>query len=175
MAPKDELFIFLSVLKAATKWDSMGKIFEKKGPTLQRLLSHAVGILSPILYQDCVKYCYSNCQWHFLSKRGPIQILYLCSLCHWCHLPSRESSGRNLAWRKTLLKWQTQIAWLKNWSVCDPTRQTINFTDHKPGSISVMVIFVGTTFMAAKSPENWVIFIDMGYQGAQQQVQEIIP
>ncbi len=67
--------------------------------------------------------------------------------------------------------------------------------DCKHGSISDTVIFqhildfhnqvlnkkgkdkdvVDTTFVAANFPESWAVLLDKGYQGAQQQVQSIIP
>ncbi len=36
----------------------MGEIFEKKGPTLQRLISFTVETLSPVLYEDFVNHNY---------------------------------------------------------------------------------------------------------------------
>ncbi len=66
--------------------------------------------------------------------------------------------------------------------------------DHKPGSISDLVMFqcnldfhdqalnkygedkdiADTTCVWAKFPENWTVLMDKGYQGVQQQVQAII-
>ncbi len=74
-----------------------------------------------------------------------------------------------------------------------PTGQAINVTDHKPGSISDLVIFqcnldfhnqalnkygedqyiADTTFVSAKFPENWAVCMDKAYQGALQQVHAI--
>ncbi len=70
-----------------------------------------------------------------------------------------------------------------NTEVCvAPTGQEINVTDHKPDSISDLVIFqhiidfqnqalnkygedkdiADTTFVSAKFPENWIILMDKG-------------
>ncbi len=45
--PTELCLIVLCVLKLATNWDLMGEIYEKKGPTCNRLFSHAVKTLSP--------------------------------------------------------------------------------------------------------------------------------
>ncbi len=95
VAPKDSLFIILFVLTTATHWDFMGEIFERKGPTPQRMFSCAVETLSPISYNEFVNNTYT-------SKGGPIQTLPICSVCNRCYLPTGKPSFRNYAWRQTL-------------------------------------------------------------------------
>ncbi len=69
VTPKDLLFIVLCVLKAAINWDLMGTIFEKKGPTLQRLFSRAVEILSPFLCEEFVVNYYAKLTMRTLMKK----------------------------------------------------------------------------------------------------------
>ncbi len=70
VAPKDLLFTVLCILKAATNQDSMSEIFKEKGPTLQRLFSCEVDLLSPLLYQNFVNHYYSKLSMVNLIKKG---------------------------------------------------------------------------------------------------------
>lgn len=196
VSPKDILFIVLCVIKAATNWDLMGEIFDKKGPTLQRLFSRAVDILSPVLYKDCVvghmtKLSMTN----LISKRAQFKnfpcALYATDVIF---QQANRPSG-NMLEGKLYFSGKHKLYGFKTEVSVTPSGQAVDSTDHKPGSIADIVIFrdnidfhkevlkkvgpdteiVDDVETSTKFPDSWAILMDKGYQGANQYVRAIIP
>ncbi len=131
MAPKDLLFIVLCLLKAATNWDLMGEICEKKGLTLQRLFSHVVDLLSPLLYQDCINHYYSKLSMAHIIKKGnqfkhlPCALFVIDVIFQQGNRPSGILLEGKLYFsgKHKLYSYKTEVS-------VAPTGQAINVIDH---------------------------------------------
>ncbi len=145
VSPKDILFIVLCVMKAATNLDLMGEIFEKNGPTLQRLFSRAVEILTPVFYQDCVLNYFAMLSMTTLINNKAQLINVLCVLYgtgvifQHANYPSGNMIEGKLYFsgKHKLYSFKTEVSVTSSGKVID-------VTDHRPGSISYFVI-LGTT------------------------------
>jgi len=190
VTPKDLLFIVLCVLKAAINWDLMGSIFEKKGPTLQRLFSRGVEILSPFLCEEFVISYYTKLSMRILMTKNAQFKNFPCALYatdvifQQANRPSLEGklyfSGKH-----KLYGYKTEVS-------VAPTGHAIDVTAHRPGSVSDLVIFQGNLdfhkqalakhdnddkdngFLSVRYPDHWAVLLDKGCQGAQQYVRAIL-
>ncbi len=196
VSPKDILFIVLCVVKTPTNWDLMGEIFEKKGPTLQRLFSRAVDILSPILYQDYVLDCFAKLSMTTLINKKAQFKNFPCALyaTDVIFQQANRPSG-NMLEGKHYFSGKHKLYGFKTEVSVTPSGQAVDVTDHSAGSISDFVIFrnnlnfhnqalkkfgddtkiADDIEMSSKFPDSWAILMDKGYQGAHQYVRAIIP
>ncbi len=127
-----------------THWDLMGEIFERKGPTLQRLFSCAVETWSPILYNEFINNAYVKLTMANLVRKGAqfkhfSYALYATDVIFLqgnCPTGTMLEGKHNFSGKHKLYAYKTEVS-------VAPTGLTIHAIDHKPGSISDLVIFQG--------------------------------
>jgi hypothetical protein len=93
VAPKDLLFIVLCVLKAATNWDLMGEIFEKKRTYTSTSVYTCCGHFEPPSSQgipDSLSQQFDHEEAH--QDEFSIQELPVCPIRNRCHLQTIEPS-----------------------------------------------------------------------------------
>jgi len=174
----------------------MGGIFENKGPTLQRLFSRVVEILSPFLCEEYIAKYYEKLSMRTLEKKNaqfknfPLALYATDAIFQQANRPSGTLLKGKLYFngKQKLYGYKTEVS-------VAPTGQAIDVTAHKPGSVSGIVIFLGnldfhqqalakhtdddqdpdTGLLATRYPDSWAVLLDKGYQGAQQYVRAIIP
>ena len=196
VAPKDLLFIVLCVLKAATNWDLMGEIFEKKGPTLQRLFTRAVDVLSPHLLKEYLIHYRNNLTMKKLIKQN-LQFKnfpYALYATDVIFQQSNRPSG-NLMEGKAYFSGKHKLYGYKTEVSVAPTGYAVDLSEHSKGSISDLTIFRENLeyhramlakhpdegeiqdhgVLSTKYPANWGVLMDKGYQGASEYVRAIIP
>ncbi len=120
---EDILFIVLCVVKAATNWDLMCEIFEKKDPHFRDFFLGLSISWAPSSIKIVFSITLQNCQWQLSSKRKHNSKFFLCSLFHWSHFSAGNLSLRKYARGKSVLQWEAQALWFQNWSVCDTIRK----------------------------------------------------
>ncbi len=120
----------------------MGEIFDKKGPTLNRLFSRAVKILSPFLFQDYIVNYYTKLQMRSLIKKKVQFKHFPCALyaTDMIFQPANCPSGTLLE-GKLYFSGKHKLYGYKTEVSVAPTGQAINGTEHKPGRISDLNIF----------------------------------
>ncbi len=172
----------------------MGEIFERKGPTLQRLFSHAAETLSPILFDELVNNAYSRLTTISLVKKGTQlkNFPYAFYATDVIFQQGNHPSGTMLE-GKHYFGAKHKLYGYKTEVLVAPTGLAIDTLEHKPGIISDLVIFHGNPLFhqeglikcgdnaditdpspSTKFPDSCAILMDKRYQDAQEQVQAII-
>lgn len=145
-APKDLLFIALSVLKAVTNLYLMGKIFDfgEYGSTLQKCFTSAIDILTPLIYQAFVIHYSPKLAMSSFTKKGlnlkTFPMLFMPLMWFFSRQIFPQESGTFLK-GKLYFRGKHQLYQYKTELSVNPNGQAIDVTGEKPVCSSDLFIF----------------------------------
>lgn len=192
---KDMLFMTLTVLKTGGKWDTIGQIFNIKGPTFERQITKFVDLLVDYMYLHYVEKIREKYTMEYLINENVYFHNY--KYCRYATDVTFQQCNRpcgNMQEGKKYFSGKHKLYGYKVEASVLPNGLCIGFTYHQPGSTSDFDIFTRNLEfhknnlkkvsintdnddgeLSEEYSESWGILLDKGYQGGMDYLRAIHP